>query len=143
MIDYQSQRFEDRVRDCDLVLDTQAGDIQHRSFSVLKRGGVLVSIAGMPDRAFAKAFELNPILGMLFHFKHRKSRHLAHACGTRFEYLFMQPSGAQLTHIASLLESGQIKPVVDKVYPLVQTSEAFAHCEAGHTTGKVVIEVGR
>lgn len=141
VVDYKNQRFEDCVRNCDLVLDTQAGDIQRRSFAVLKRGGVLVSIAGMPDRKFAKAFELNPLLGWLFHAMNRKQRALAHASGTRFEYLFMHPSGEQLTQIATLLESGQIKPVIDKVFPLAQTGAALAYCEAGHVTGKVVIEV--
>lgn len=141
VIDYQSERFEDKVRGCDLVLDTQAGDIQRRSFAVLKRGGVLVSIAGMPDRAFAQAFELNPLLGWLFHFMNRKPRALARASGTRFEYLFMHPSGEQLTQVAALLEGGQIKPLIDQVFALAQTGAALAKCEGGHVTGKVVIEV--
>ena len=141
VIDYKSQRFEDCVRDCDLVLDTQGGDIQRRSFSVLKRGGTLVSIAGMPDRQVAKSFKLNPILGWLFHFMNRKSRGLARVSGTRFEYLFMQPSGEQLRKIAALLDSEKIRPIVDKIFSLAQTDAALAYCEAGHASGKVVVEV--
>ena len=72
VIDYKTQRFEDVVSDQDLVFDTQAGDIQHRSFAVLKRGGVLVSIAGKPDGRLVREFGLNPLLGVLLDFLSRK-----------------------------------------------------------------------
>ncbi len=140
VIDYRAQRFEEVVRGCDLVLDTQAGETQHRSFAVLKPGGRLVSVAGMPDRAFAQVRGLNPALGWLFHFMNRKSNRLAKATGTRFEYLFMRPSGAQLAQLAELLEAGHIRPVIDKVFPLAQTADALAYCATGRVTGKVVIE---
>ena len=141
VIDYASQRFEDCVRDCDVILDTQGGAIQQRSFSVLKRGGTLVSINGMPDRAFAQRFKLNPLLGWIFHLANSKPRRLAQAAGGRYEYLLMHPSGEQLTQIARLLESGAVKPVIDRVFPLVQTAEALAYSESGRASGKVVIEV--
>jgi alcohol dehydrogenase len=141
VIDYATQRFEDHVKDCDLVFDTQAGTIQHRSFPVLRRGGTLVSIAGIPDRNVARAFKLNPVLGMLFDLLNHKSNRLARQYGVRFEYLFMHPSGEQLAQIAGLLDSGKVKAVVDRVFPLAQTRDALAYSEAGHATGKVVIQV--
>lgn len=141
VIDYKTQRFEDVVGDCDLVLDTQAGDIRHRSFAVLKRGGVLVSIAGKPDGRLVREFGLNPLLGVVLDFLNRKSLRLARRHGVRYEYLFMHPSGAQLEEICRLIEAGSVRPVVDKVFPLARVREALAYSEAGHATGKVVVEV--
>jgi alcohol dehydrogenase len=141
VIDYKSQRFEDHVADCDLVFDTQAGDIQHRSFAVLKRGGVLVSIAGKPDGRLAREWRLNPLLGVVLDFLSRKTHRLARRHGVRYEYLFMHPSGAQLEEIGRLLAQGSVRPVIDQVFPLAQVREALATSEAGHVTGKVVIEV--
>ena len=141
VIDYKTQRFEDVVSGYDLVFDTQAGDIQHRSFSVLKRGGVLVSIAGKPDGRLVREFGLNPLLGVLLDFLNRKSLRLAKRHGVRYEYLFMHPSGEQLAQIGRLLADGSLRPVIDIVFPLEQVREALAYSEAGHATGKVVVEV--
>ena len=141
VIDYKAQRFEDLVSDYDLVFDTQAGDIQHRSFAVLKRGGVLVSIAGKPDSRLVREFGLNPLLGMLLDFLNRKTLRLAKQHGVRYEYLFMHPSGEQLAQIGRLLTAGSVRPIVDKVFPLAQVREALTYSEAGHATGKVVVEV--
>jgi len=141
VIDYKSQRFEDVVSGQDLVFDTQAGDIQHRSFAVLKRGGVLVSIAGKPDGRLVRQWGLNPLLGVLLDFLSRKSLRLAKKHGVRYEYLFMHPSGEQLAQIGRLLADGSVRTVIDKVFPLEQVREALAYSEAGHATGKVVVEV--
>ena len=141
VIDYKAQRFEDVVSEYDLVFDTQAGDIQHRSFAVLKRGGVLVSIAGKPDSRLVREFGLNPLLGVLLDFLGRKTLRLAKQHGVRYEYLFMHPSGEQLAQIGRLLADGSVRTIVDKVFPLAQVREALAYSEAGHATGKVVVEV--
>jgi NADPH:quinone reductase-like Zn-dependent oxidoreductase len=54
-IDYKAVRFEERVRDQDVVLDTQGGETLLRSFDSVRRGGIVVTIAGRPDGAFARA----------------------------------------------------------------------------------------
>jgi alcohol dehydrogenase len=141
VIDYKTQRFEDFVSDYDLVFDTQAGEIQHRSFDVLKRGGALVSIAGKPDGRLVREFGLNPLLAMLLDFLSRKTLRLAKRHGVRYEYLFMHPSGEQLEQIGRLLADGSVRTIIDKVFPLAQVREALAYSEAGHATGKVVVEV--
>ena len=141
VIDYKAQRFEDVVSGQDLVFDTQAGDIQHRSFAVLKRGGVLVSIAGKPDGRLARQWGLNPLLGVLLDFLSRKTLRLAKRHDVRYEYLFMRPSGEQLAQIGRLLADGSVRTIIDKVFPLEQVREALAYSEAGHATGKVVVEV--
>ncbi len=59
----------------------------------------------------------------------------------RYEYLFMRADGEQLAGITRLVESGAIKPLVDKVFTLDQVRDALAYSESGRVTGKVVIKV--
>ena len=51
----------------------------------------------------------------------------------------MRPDGEQLATIATLLQQGIIRPVLDRTFPFVETKEAMAYVEAGHAVGKVVI----
>jgi len=58
-----------------------------------------------------------------------------------YAFLFMKASGSQLKQIASLIEAGAIRPVVDKVFPFESTNEALAYVQSGRAKGKVVIKV--
>lgn len=140
-IDYRSQRFDELVSSYDLVLDTQGGDIQARSFRVLRPGGRLVTVVGMPDRAFAKAMGLPAPLGWLFHWMNRNQRAMAQRSGTNFDYLFMRPCGKQLAQIADLIAQDVVKPVLDQVFPLAHAGAALAYSATGRASGKVVVEV--
>ncbi|HWL86614.1 MAG TPA: NADP-dependent oxidoreductase [Polyangiaceae bacterium] len=140
VIDYKNVPFESMATDCDVVFDTQGGDILERSFSAVKRGGIVVTISGNPDGKFAKARGLNPIVVLALRFMMRKVTTLARSKDAHFEYLFMRPDGQQLATIAELLSNETIKPVVDRVFPFDQTAGALAYVESGKATGKVVIE---
>ncbi|MEN9537818.1 MAG: hypothetical protein RLZZ126_53 [Pseudomonadota bacterium] len=140
-IDYRSARFEDVAHDCHVVLDSAGGSTLVKSFQCVKRGGVVVSIGGTPSAAFARSWGLNPLLVLALGWMSRKATAAARARGARYEYLFMRPSGEQLRQIAQLVESGAIRPVVDKVFALDQAREALAYSESGRATGKVVIRV--
>ncbi|MGH7650550.1 MAG: NADP-dependent oxidoreductase [Gemmatimonadaceae bacterium] len=140
-IDYRSERFEDVARDCDLVLDSAGGDTLVRSFECVKRGGVVVSIGNTPSVAFARSWGLNPFVIFAIRVMSRKVTATARRRHARYEYLFMRADGSQLGEIARLVESGSIKPVVDKVFTLDQVREALAYSETGRVTGKVVIQV--
>ena len=58
-----------------------------------------------------------------------------------YSFLFMQANGKQLSEISSLIETGVIRPVIDKVFPFEQTNEAMSYVEAGRAKGKVVVKV--
>ena len=58
-----------------------------------------------------------------------------------YSFLFMRPSGDQLREIGSLIDSGTIHPVVDRVFPFESTTEALAYVEGGRAKGKVVVRV--
>jgi len=138
-VDYRAQQFDEALSDLDFVLDTQGGETLLRSFSVVKRGGCIVSIGGIPDAKFARAWGLNPLLVLALSWMTRKETRLARDRGVRYEYLFMHASGDELSRIAELIDGGIIHPVIDKTFPLDQIREALAYSESGRATGKVVI----
>jgi NADPH:quinone reductase-like Zn-dependent oxidoreductase len=141
IIDYKSQRFDELVKDVDVVFDTQGGETLERSFRVVKRGGIVVTVGGVPDAKFAKAWGLNPFLVLALGFLTRRITRAAARRGAKFEYLFMHADGAELGEIAKLLDAGVIGPVIDRTFPLASIRDALAYAEAGRTVGKVVVTI--
>jgi alcohol dehydrogenase len=140
-IDYKTTRFEEVVRDQDVVFDTQGGETLLRSFRSVKRGGVVVTVGGVPDGKFARAWGVSlPIIWALT-FMTRKITAAAKQCGARFEYLFMHPSGDQLAEIGKLVAQGALKPILDRRFPFDATREAVAYVESGKAVGKVIVDV--
>src|SRR5918995_3866334 len=140
-IDYRSERFEDVAKDCDVVLDSAGGDTLVRCFECVKPGGVVVSIGTTPSAAFARSWGLNPIIVLAMSVMSRRATAAARRHNARYEYLFVRADGEQLGEITRLVESGAIKPLVDKLFPLEQVRDALAYSESGGATGKVVIKV--
>src|SRR6478736_2737511 len=99
-IDYTQQRFEDAARNIDIVLDTIGGETQERSWSVLKKDGVLVSLVQPPSEE--KAEEL----------------------GVRATFVAGHPSGAQLAEIGKVIDSGKLAPIIDRILPLSEARRA-------------------
>jgi NADPH:quinone reductase-like Zn-dependent oxidoreductase len=141
VLDYEKQDFEKVLSDYDLVLNSQDPKTLEKSLRVLKPGGQLISISGPPDPAFAEEFRLNPFLKLVMRMLSRGIRKKAKRLGIRYSFLFMCAQGKQLSEITSLIESGVIRPVVDKVFPFEKTGDALAHVETGRAKGKVVIRV--
>jgi NADPH:quinone reductase-like Zn-dependent oxidoreductase len=108
---------------------------------VLRKGGQLVSIVGPPDVAFAKLTKLNPFFRIVMWMLSRVTLKKAKARGVGYSFLFMRADGAKMAQIATLMDAGAIRPVVDRVFPFAQTPEALAHVETGRANGKVVIKV--
>ncbi|HVE87394.1 MAG TPA: NADP-dependent oxidoreductase [Myxococcales bacterium] len=141
VIDYRTERFEEVARGADVVFDTMGGETLERSFLAVKRGGRVVSINGRPDVPTARELGLPgpmvAVLGLLGIPLARRARR----AGAMYRYLFMHPDGAQLQHLADLVESGALRPVMDRTFPLDQTADALAYVEAGKAHGKVVLTV--
>ena len=141
VINYKTQDFEKVLSGYDLVLNSQDPKTLEKSLGVLKPGGQLISISGPPDPAFAKELGLNLFLKLVMRLLSRGVRKKAKGLGIRYSFLFMRAQGQQLSEITSLIESGVIRPVVDKVFPFEKTGDALAYVETGHAKGKVVITV--
>ena len=110
-------RFEDKIHDVDVVLDTVGGDTLERCWGVLRRGGVLVTIAGNAPADKAARY------------------------GVRGVDFIVKPSRAQLIEIARLIDAGAVRPIVEATFPLEKAREAFERGLRGHNRGKLVLQV--
>lgn len=140
-IDYKKEDFEEILHDYDVVLDTLGGETQEKSLRVLKPGGKLIGITGPPDPDFARDIELSWILRQVTRLLSYRIRKKAKRHHVSYSFLFMRANGTQLREIASLIDSGIIRPIVDRVFPFESTKEAMAYVAAGRAKGKVVVKV--
>ena len=142
VIDYKSQDFEKILSDYDLVLNSQDGKTLSKSLRVLKPGGKVISISGPPDVEFANAINAPWLVKQVIRLLSFRIRQQASQRHIAYSFLFMKANGAQLQKITQLIESGVIRPVLDKVFALAETNEAMKYVESGRAKGKVVIKVG-
>lgn len=140
VIDYTKEKFAERLSGYDLVLDSLGGDNLDKSLTVLKPGGLAISMVGPPDPAFAVQLG-QPLLQPVMWFLSRKVRAQAKALGVRYSFFFMRANGAQLKSLASLYDSGALRPTVDRTFPFDEILDAMTYVEAGRAKGKVVIKV--
>jgi NADPH:quinone reductase-like Zn-dependent oxidoreductase len=117
VIDYKTEKFEEKLKDYDAVFVTAGQDTAQRSFKVLKKGGVIVSMLGQPDEALAQQQGVTAI-------------------GQN-----SKTTTERLQRLATLIDEGKVVPQIDTVFPLEQTQEAFRLLEEGSPNGKVVIEI--
>jgi NADPH:quinone reductase-like Zn-dependent oxidoreductase len=117
VIDYKTERFEDRAKDLDMVFDLIDGETRERSWKLLKSGGVLVSTLSEPSQETA-------------------SRH-----GVRALRYTVEANGRELTEIADLVASGKVKPNVQKTFRLEEASQAMLAVEHGGSVGKIVLSL--
>ena len=118
VIDYKAQRFEDEVKDVDVVIALVAGETRDRSWQVLKKNGLLVSTVGGAPKRPDNAPE-----------------------GADGREVVVQAKTEQLKEIGQLVERGKVRVHVDRVFPLVQTREAHKYLESAHAPGKIVLSM--
>jgi NADPH:quinone reductase-like Zn-dependent oxidoreductase len=141
VVDYTKDDFESKLRGYDLVLHSQDGKALGKSLRVLRAGGRLISLSGPPDPDFAKAIGATWIVRFVSWILSWGVRRKARRLNTMFSFLFMKANGEQLRQIAALIDNGQVRPVVDKIFPFQSTNEALAYVETGRAKGKVVVKV--
>lgn len=117
-VDYTKEKFEDIVKDADVVFDTVGGDNPLRSLPVLKEGGRLVAVAGGITDEVIKLAETRKI---------KAWKHMVHS------------NGDDMEQIAELMEAGTIKPYIFKEYAFEEMAEAHRQIETGKTRGKIVV----
>jgi NADPH:quinone reductase-like Zn-dependent oxidoreductase len=116
-IDYKVMRFEDHVRDVDVVLDPVGGDSQSRSFAVLKKGGILVALTEEPRQD------------------------LARDRGVRATMIGVKPDGKRLVEIGRLIDDCHLRPPIQAVFPLERIKEALQLSRGRHVAGKIVLTI--
>ncbi len=138
VIDYTKADFAEVLSGYDVVLDSLGGDNLAKSLTVLKPGGLAISVVGPPDAAFAKQVGrplLKPVMALLS----RRIRAQANKLGVRYSFFFMRANGEQLKTLAALYDTGALRPVLDRTFPFDQTLEAMACVEQGRAKGKIVV----
>lgn len=115
-IDYTKEKFEDIVKNVDVVFDTVGGDTLDSAFQTLKKGGFLVTTVEPPSEEKAKQY------------------------GVKTAMVFAASSAKQLTEINQLIESGKLKTHVETILPLADVKKAHELSESGRTRGKIVLQ---
>jgi NADPH:quinone reductase-like Zn-dependent oxidoreductase len=141
VIDYKKEDFSHVLRDYDVVLNSLDKVTLEKSLRVLKPGGQLISISGPPDAAFARSIGASWILRLIMGALSYGITTKAKRRKANYSFLFMRANGDQLSEIASLIDKGIIRPVVDRVFPFASTKEAMAYVDAGRAKGKVVVSL--
>jgi len=141
VIDYRKDDVENVLHDYDVVLHSQDAATLAKSLRVLKPGGKLISISGPPDAAFAQEARLPWFMKVLMRALSFGARRQARRRAVHYEFLFMKPDGSALREIAKLIDAGQIRPVIDRVFSFEDTNAALALVEAGRAKGKVGIKL--
>jgi len=141
IIDYTSEKFEDRLSDFDIVLDSLGSAVHETSYKVLKKGGVLVTILGIPDPEVVGELTSNPIIKLVARLNRWNNRRKAAKHGVVFKHHWMVSNGVQLKEITALIEAGRITAVIDKTYPLDQLQQAFEYSQTGRAQGKIIITI--
>ncbi len=117
VIDYMSQDFSEKLSDIDVVLDTIGGATRDKAFKVMRRGGIIVSTVGNPSPELAERY------------------------GVRVDSIFIGPNAHILNELRDLIDNGQVRPVVDKVFRLEDVKQAQNYSQSGKVRGKIVLEI--
>jgi NADPH:quinone reductase-like Zn-dependent oxidoreductase len=116
-VDYTKTRFEDVVKDVDAVLDPVGKETLTRSYDVVKKGGIVMSLVALPDRAELKKREIHGAA------------------------ISVHPDAADLAEIGQLIDAGKIKPIVTQILPLSEAIVAQQQAATHHTRGTVVLRI--
>ena len=138
VIDYTKEDFADALTGYDVVLDSLGGENLKKSLTVLRPGGLAISVVGPPDPAFADQIRrplLKPVMALMSY----KIRARAKQRSVRYSFLFMRANGAQLKTLATLYDAGKLRPVIDRTFPFLEAIDAMAYVEQGRAKGKVVL----
>ena len=140
VVDYTKDDIATVLSGFDAALDLVGGETLEQTFKILKPGSTVVSIAGMPEPQTAlKDLGAPAWLTVLFWAASFGLRGRAREEKVKYRYLFMHPSGEDLTALARLVTEGRLKPVLDSTYPLEKIADAFAALEQGRAKGKIVV----
>src|SRR5215470_3421044 len=116
-IDYTKQKFEDVAKDVDVVLDSIGRDTLARSYGIVKKGGIIVSLVARPKESELEKY------------------------GIRGAALNAEPNSEELSEIGKLIDGKKIKVIVSQTFPLSEAMKAQEQVATGHTRGKIVLKI--
>ncbi len=138
-IDYKTENYAETLSGIDYVLDTLGGDETEKQMSIMTPGGQLVSLRGMPNKAFAQRMGMPLWKQLLFGAAGHTMDRKAQKYGVTYHFIFVESNGAQLQQVADIFAERQIKPSIDTVFPFEDVNAALDKVANGRSNGKTVI----
>ncbi|TXD85592.1 NADP-dependent oxidoreductase [Subsaximicrobium wynnwilliamsii] len=135
VIDYKTEDYKEVANNLDIVFDTLGDDYTFDAFEIIKEGGSVTTIVGPPDEETAKQ------MGMSDYKLPEKLSKLIEKKSATYKLTWMQPNATQLDTITAMVENGDIKPIVDLIYPFEDGIDAYEYLATGRAQGKVIISL--
>ena len=139
-LDYRKEDYWDILSNVDYVIDTLGEKEFEHELSVLKKGGILLSLRNLPNKKFAEKIKLSFLKRKLFEQVGKKLDNAAALQGKEYRFMFVRSDGEQLKEITRIIEEKQIVPKLDsRKFNLFEIESALELVYKGHTKGKVII----
>lgn len=139
--DYRTQDYSEILSDVDYVLDTLGENELEKEFKILKHGGSLVSLKGLPNKEFAERMGFSFVKKTLFGFAGKKFDKLANKKNQKYYFIFVESNGSQLEKVSEIFEQNKIEVSVDEIYNLSDVNNALKKVDKGGSKGKTLIKI--
>jgi NADPH:quinone reductase-like Zn-dependent oxidoreductase len=137
VIDYKTEDYKEVAKNLDIVFDTLGDVYTFEAFEIIKEGGKVTTIVGPPDEETAKN------MGMKEYQMPEKLSKLIEKKAAIYKLTWMDPNADQLNAISRMVEKGDIKPIIDLIYPLEDAADAYVYLSTGRAKGKVIISMAQ
>lgn len=140
-IDYRKENYADIISDVDYVLDTLGDKELENEFKILKDGGSLVSLRGLPNGEFAKRMRMPLYKRAAFMIAGKKYDKLAAKRGQRYHFIFVHEDGEGLKKISEIFSDKKVQTSVDEIFSLDDINKAMKKVASGRSKGKTIIKI--
>lgn len=141
VIDYRNQKFRDVLSEYDGAFLLTGGRDLMDAFSIVKRGGNVVSVTHVDPTTAREDLSAGPVVIAAAWVANTKIRRQTRRAGISYRSLLMRPSGEDLGVLADLVGRDQLRPITDRVFPFQRIADAFTYLEEGHAKGKIVVRL--
>ena len=139
--DYKTQDYSENLSDVDYVLDTLGEKELENEFKILKDGGSLVSLKGLPNKEFGERMGFSFVKKTLFGIAGKKFDNMAGKKNQNYYFLFVESNGIQLNKVSQIFDSNDIEVSVDEVFELNDINKALKKVDKGGSKGKTLIKI--
>ena len=139
--DYRNQDYSEILHDVDYVLDTVGDKEMEKEFKILKNGGKLISLKGMPNAEFADRIGLGCFKKLILMCCGRGNEKIADRKNQRYYFLFVQSNGKQLAQITKIFEENRIECSIDEIFDLNDVNQALKKVLKGGSKGKTLLKI--
>ena len=140
-IDYRKENYADIISGVDYVLDTLGDKELENEFKILKDGGSLVSLRGLPNGEFARRMRMPLYKRAAFMIAGKKYDKLAAKRGQRYHFIFVHEDGEGLKKISEIFSDKKVQTSVDEIFSLDDINKAMKKVASGRSKGKTIIKI--